>query len=130
MSILTISPVANFGGHPLWTIKLVDSRKLYIEYFSFIDSHWKIEDNKLTNKAKYTIPGNWTIPLTAGEIGYIEDRDNSTKILGLNDETIDEGKVIAVEIMDKIKPDTRRAKFVVELVKEWVYEDFKEMVFT
>ena len=85
---------------------------------SFIDGLWKIEDNKLTNKAKYTIPGNWTISFKAGETGYIEDRDNSTKILGLNDRTIDEGKVIVVEIMDKIEPESRRAKFAVQLVKE------------
>jgi hypothetical protein len=36
----------------------------------------------------------------------------------LNDGTIDEGKVIAVEVMDKIEPESRRAKFVVKLVKE------------
>ena len=84
---------------------------------SFIDGLWKIEDNKLTNKAKFKIAGNWTIP-TAGETGYIEDRDDSKKVLGLNDGTIDEGKVIFVEIMDKIEPESRRAKFVVELFKE------------
>ena len=85
---------------------------------SFIDGLWKIEANKLTTKANFTIAGNWTISFNAGETGYIQDRDNPKKVLGLNDGTIDEGKVIAVEVMDKIEPESRRAKFVVKLVKE------------
>ena len=71
--------------------------------------------NQLTNKANFTIAGKWTISFTALETGYIHDRDNPKKVLGLKDETIDGGKVIAVEIMDKIEP--KRAKFLVELVK-------------
>ena len=69
-------------------------------------------------QAKFKIAGNWTISFNAGEVGYIEDRDDSKKILGLIDRTIDEGNVIAVELMNKTEPDTRAARFEVELVKE------------
>jgi len=75
------------------------------------DGFWKIEANKLTSKNGTTIAGNWTIAFTTGE-GYIHDRDNSTRVLGLKDVKIDEGKVIVVEVMDKVKP--KRAKFEFE----------------